>query len=229
MHDVECLRVRIGIFSRHLRHRGMEAAHHGALDLLLITGQGAPQSGASPEGLAILFQLLRRIALRIDADGEQADVAPLLQRDEAVLQLLHLCLQTRAGIRAGGVDEVRDPDAAEQVVPAERLSILGEERERGELAEHRQIGRDGLAEEERGDRDRQREPRERDPTRMQHEPSGLLCNDLHAARLYFKSMTQGRTLCDSGYRVSSFSRSNSRTAIAIRATSAAATPAASAK
>src|SRR5207245_4993116 len=179
------------------------------------------------EGLAILFQLLRRIALRIDADGEQADVAPLLQRDEAVLQLLHLCLQTRAGIRAGGVDEVCDPDAAQQVVPGERLSILGEERERGELAEHRQIGRDGLAEEERADRDRQRERREQHPTRMQHEPSGLLGNDLHAGVYTSKTWLQGRTSC--GYRVSSFSRSNSRTAIAIRATSAAATPAASAK
>src|SRR5207302_9944893 len=131
--------------------------------------------------------------------------------------------------RASGVAEIGAPNGAERPSTAERVSMLGEERERGELAEHRQIGRGGLAEEERADRDRHREPRERDPTRMQHEPSGLLCNDLHAARLYLKSMTQGRTLCDSGYRVSSLSRSHSTTAIAIRATSAAATPAASAK
>src|SRR5205814_5061066 len=78
VHDVECLRVRIRILSRHLRHRGVEAAHHGALDLLLITGQGAPEAGPSPEGLAILLQLLRRIALRVDADGEQAEVPPPL-------------------------------------------------------------------------------------------------------------------------------------------------------
>src|SRR2546425_9364696 len=112
VHDVEYRLARIGIFGRHLRHRDVETAHHRSLDFLLLAGQRAPQAATGPEGLAILLQLLRRIALGVHADGDQPDVAPLLQRDQAVLQLLHLRLQARAGIRTGGEDEVGDPDAA---------------------------------------------------------------------------------------------------------------------
>src|SRR5207248_8559548 len=101
VHDLERLHVRVAGLPRHLRHRGVEPPHHGALHLLLAAGERAPNSGARAEGLAVLLQLLGRVAFGIHADREQPDVAALLRRNQPVLDALHLRLQPWTGVRAG--------------------------------------------------------------------------------------------------------------------------------
>src|SRR5467141_701888 len=122
VHDVERRQARIDILARNLGHRGVEAAYHRPLHFPLVAGERAPEDGARSEFPVVLAELLRGVPLRIDADREQADVAPLLGGDEAVLELLHLRLQARARVGTRSEDEVGNPDPPEQVVLAERLS-----------------------------------------------------------------------------------------------------------
>src|SRR3989475_11390991 len=88
VHDVECCLARIGIFGRDLRHREVETAHHRSLDFLLLAGQRAPQAATGPEGLAIVLELLRRIAVAVHPECVLPDFGPLLQRSLVITPLL---------------------------------------------------------------------------------------------------------------------------------------------
>src|SRR5450631_1561238 len=111
------------------------------------TSSSIPSGGAGEEGpgdrvraetRAVLGQLRRRVACRIDGDGDQVKVGPELARPAA--NFGHFLTEQRAGLLAGGEDEIGDPNPAGELARAERLPALIGQREGGEGAEDRRRG-----------------------------------------------------------------------------------------
>jgi len=108
-------------------------ARADGLDRLLVARQEVP-ARTRVVALGERLQGLRRVALRIDADGEHHHLAP-----DPVAEVLPHLRQTRrphrADARAGRVDEVDQHDLVPEqvVVEADLLPVLLEQRQVGEV------------------------------------------------------------------------------------------------
>ncbi len=145
-----------------LAHPFLEAADDGGLDRLDGAGEERPGQGAGAITGGVVGQPRRGVARGVDGERHQVKVGAEIAG--AVADLGHLLAQERAGLLAGGEDEVGHPDLAGELARAERLPALIGQRERRHPAEQRrggaQTARDRAEDGEAEQQPQQRRPHE---------------------------------------------------------------------